>query len=142
MRSVIMYSYAVVLPYMDAMIMALKQVVANQLQKKKFSRRLGGHTLSTSISIYESMYVHMGLWNAAVLPLCPLSSSLCCLLIYTGPSPTAPWFLPLVHDSKPWILPDPSGITVADTDRSSNPATTSTDQGSVSIAAIKNSSSE
>jgi hypothetical protein len=46
----------------------------------------------------------MELWNAAVLPLCPLSSSPCCLLIYTGLSPTAPWFLPLVHDSKPWIL--------------------------------------
>jgi hypothetical protein len=51
-----MYSYAVVLPYMDAMIMALKQVVANQLQKNKFSRRLGG-AYSININLDKSKHV-------------------------------------------------------------------------------------
>jgi hypothetical protein len=92
----------------------------------------------------------MELWNAAVLPLCPLSSSPCCLLIYTGLSPTAPWFLPLVHDSKLWILlrsflgsqyvPD----QIDQASYSSKQAIL-TDQDpclSRSIAVIKNSSSE
>ena len=143
-----MNSYASVSHYMNNLIMVLKQVAANQLQKRKFPRRLAkGHTLSASISIKQSTYAPIESWSAAVTPPCPLSSSPCCLLSLTGLNPTAPWSLPLVHDSKPWILlPDHSGDHSTRPDQAScslrQAGSRECPSASRSIGVIENSSSE